>query len=135
MRTALAVARESITPLWALAGILRELTKARLTALVLITTLTGYFVAQTGFTDWLAGLHVLLGTGMVAAGGAVTYDSDYTINNFDRGELIGGHFHKAAPGVSGGIVEDILMDPGTTVTAFFDPAETGLAALSSSAFG
>lgn len=59
-----------MTPIWALVGILNELTKARLTALVLITTLTGFFVARTGSANWLAGLHVLLGTGLVAAGAA-----------------------------------------------------------------
>ncbi len=71
MKAALAAARETMTPVWVLMGILRELTKARLTALVLITTLTGFFVARTGSADWLAGLHVLLGTGLVAAGAAV----------------------------------------------------------------
>lgn len=59
-----------MTPLWVLMGILGELTKARLTALVLITTLTGFFVARTGSANWLAGLHVLLGTALVAAGAA-----------------------------------------------------------------
>jgi len=70
MKAALAAARETMTPIWALVGILNELTKARLTALVLITTLTGFFVARTGSANWLAGLHVLLGTGLVAAGAA-----------------------------------------------------------------
>ncbi|MGE3311081.1 MAG: heme o synthase [Limisphaerales bacterium] len=70
MKEALAAARESMTPLWALVGLVGELTKARLTALVLITTLTGYFVARTGGADWLGGLHVLLGTALVAAGAA-----------------------------------------------------------------
>jgi len=70
MKAALAAARETMTPIWALVGILNELTKARLTALVLITTLTGFFVARTGSANWLAGLHVLLGTGFVAAGAA-----------------------------------------------------------------
>ncbi|MBL9139647.1 MAG: protoheme IX farnesyltransferase [Verrucomicrobiales bacterium] len=70
MKAALAAARETINPLRWLASMIAELTKARLTALVLITTLTGYFVARTGSGDWLAGLHVLLGTGLVAAGAA-----------------------------------------------------------------
>lgn len=70
MKAALAAARETISPLRWLASMVAELIKARLTALVLITTLTGYFVARTGEGDWLAGLHVLLGTGLVAAGAA-----------------------------------------------------------------
>jgi protoheme IX farnesyltransferase len=70
MKAALALARESIIPLRGVLILLAELTKARLTALVLITTLTGYFVARTGSGDWLSGLHVLVGTGLVAAGAA-----------------------------------------------------------------
>lgn len=70
MKAALTAAIETISPLRGLMGIIVELTKARLTALVLITTLTGFFVARTGAADWLAGLHVLLGTGLVAAGAA-----------------------------------------------------------------
>lgn len=37
---------------------------------MLITTLTGFFVARQGGADWLGCLHVLLGTGLVAAGAA-----------------------------------------------------------------
>jgi protoheme IX farnesyltransferase len=70
MRAALIAAKETMAPLWVLAGIIRELTKARLTALVLITTLAGFFVARSGGADWLAGLHVLIGTALVAAGAA-----------------------------------------------------------------
>ncbi len=70
MKAAIALARESILPLRSVLTILGELTKARLTALVLITTLTGYFVARTGAGDWLAGVNVLLGTGLLAAGAA-----------------------------------------------------------------
>lgn len=70
MRTAIAAFRESAAPVRALAAVLAELIKARLTALVLITTLTGYFVGRIGSSDWLAGLHVLLGTALVAAGAA-----------------------------------------------------------------
>lgn len=70
MKAALALARESILPLRGVLALFSELIKARLTALVLITTLTGFFVARTGSSDWLACLHVLLGTGLVAAGAA-----------------------------------------------------------------
>lgn len=62
--------RESAAPLRALLAVLAELTKARLTALVLVTTLTGFFVGRTAGNDWLSGLHVLLGTALVAAGAA-----------------------------------------------------------------
>lgn len=70
MRAALAAMRESSSSLIGVLGILRELVKARLTALVLITTLTGYFVGRLVTSDWLGCLHVLVGTGLVAAGAA-----------------------------------------------------------------
>ncbi len=70
MRAALAAMRESSSSLIGVLGILRELVKARLTALVLITTLTGYFVGRVATSDWLGCLHVLVGTGLVAAGAA-----------------------------------------------------------------
>lgn len=70
MKAALTAAIETISPIRGLLAIIVELTKARLTALVLITTLTGFFVARTGASDWLACLHVLIGTGLVAAGAA-----------------------------------------------------------------
>lgn len=70
MKAAIAAMRESSSSLLATLGILRELVKARLVALVLITTLTGFFVARVGASDWLGCLHVLIGTALVAAGGA-----------------------------------------------------------------
>lgn len=43
-----------------------ELTKARLTVMVLLTTLAGFYVAGTGPVDWLRLLNTLLGTALVA---------------------------------------------------------------------
>ena len=45
---------------------LSELTKARLTVMVLLTTLTGYFLANRGALDWLKVLNTLAGTALVA---------------------------------------------------------------------
>jgi protoheme IX farnesyltransferase len=70
MKTAVATPRDTVQPARGLLGILAELTKARLTALVLITTITGFFVGSTETSHWLAGVPVLLGTGLVAAGAA-----------------------------------------------------------------
>ena len=61
---------EALTPRRAIHSMLAELVKARLTALVLVTTLAGYWVARPGIADWLMALHVLLGTGLVASGAA-----------------------------------------------------------------
>lgn len=49
-----------------LASDLSELTKARLTTMVLLTTLTGYCLTSRGVFDWARLGHTLLGTGLVA---------------------------------------------------------------------
>ncbi|MEJ0001175.1 MAG: heme o synthase [Verrucomicrobiota bacterium] len=49
-----------------LAGDLSELTKARLTVMVLLTTLAGYCLAYRGAFHWATLLHTLLGTALVA---------------------------------------------------------------------
>ena len=47
-----------------------ELTKARLTFLVLLTTLVGFYVGLRGAMDYPLMFHTLLGTGLVASGAA-----------------------------------------------------------------
>ncbi len=49
-----------------LASDLSELTKARLTVMVLLTTLAGFCLAHRGAFSWLTLLHTLLGTALVA---------------------------------------------------------------------
>ena len=49
-----------------LASDLSELTKARLTVMVLLTTLAGYCLASHGSFSWITLGHTLLGTGLVA---------------------------------------------------------------------
>src|SRR5262245_43986371 len=45
-----------------------ELTKPRIGALVLITTIVGYVAASTGAVDFMRLLHTVVGTAMAAAG-------------------------------------------------------------------
>src|SRR5436190_9740401 len=45
-----------------------DLFKARLTVLVLLTTLVGFYIGFRGSVDYLLMLHTLLGTALVAAG-------------------------------------------------------------------
>ncbi len=47
-----------------------ELIKARLTSLVLFTTLAGFYMGWSGAMDWARALNALLGTALVAAGSA-----------------------------------------------------------------
>ncbi|MBI3878421.1 MAG: protoheme IX farnesyltransferase [Verrucomicrobia bacterium] len=51
-------------------AVLAELFKARLTALVLLTTLVGFYIGQRGGMDWVLLLHTLFGTGLLACGAA-----------------------------------------------------------------
>jgi protoheme IX farnesyltransferase len=55
-----------VAPEASLAVAFSELTKARLTVMVLLTTLTGYFLASRGPFDWVRLIHTLLGTALVA---------------------------------------------------------------------
>lgn len=50
------------------AAVLSELFKARLTFLVLLTTLVGFYVGSFGPVDFLRMVHTILGTALVAAG-------------------------------------------------------------------
>ena len=47
-----------------------DLVKARLTFLVLLTTLAGFYLGVEGVTDWVLLAHALLGTALVACGAA-----------------------------------------------------------------
>src|SRR6266852_6304063 len=52
------------------AGVYADLFKARLTFLVLLTTLVGFYVGFRGPADYLLMAHTLIGTALVAAGAA-----------------------------------------------------------------
>ena len=52
------------------AAIYADLFKARLTLLVLLTTLVGFYLGFRGPVDYLLMLHTLLGTALVASGAA-----------------------------------------------------------------
>jgi heme o synthase len=51
-------------------AVIADLTKARLTLLVLLTTLVGFYLGFQGPMNYVLMFHVLLGTGLVAAGAA-----------------------------------------------------------------
>ncbi len=57
---------ESVAHEFSLGTDLSELTKARLTVMVLLTTLAGYCLAYQGSFDWIKLFHTLLGTALVA---------------------------------------------------------------------
>ena len=51
-------------------GVFLELIKARLTSLVLLTTLVGFYVGSPGVPDYALMFHALVATGLVASGAA-----------------------------------------------------------------
>jgi len=50
--------------------VVSDLIKARLTFLVLLTTLVGFYVGFSGGLNWLLLFHTMLGTALVASGAA-----------------------------------------------------------------
>ena len=52
------------------AAVLADLVKARLTALVLLTTFVGFYLGERGTVHYLLMFHTLLGTALVASGAA-----------------------------------------------------------------
>jgi hypothetical protein len=50
--------------------VLADLVKARLSFLVVLTTLTGFYVATRGAVDWTLLAHTILGTALLACGAA-----------------------------------------------------------------
>jgi heme o synthase len=62
-------------------GVFSELFKARLTSLVLLTTLVGFYLGQRGGMSWLLLLNTLLGTGLLACGAAAL--NQYLERDFD----------------------------------------------------
>jgi hypothetical protein len=51
-------------------AVFSDLIKARLTFLVLLTTLVGFYISFRGPLDWMLLLHTMLGTALVASGAA-----------------------------------------------------------------
>ena len=49
-------------------AVIAELVKARLTLLVLFTTVVGFYLGERGPLDWLLLCHALFGTALVASG-------------------------------------------------------------------
>jgi protoheme IX farnesyltransferase len=62
-------------------SVFADLVKARLTTLVLLTTLVGFYVGARGPIDYALMFHALLGTGLLAAGAAAL--NQYLEREFD----------------------------------------------------
>jgi heme O synthase-like polyprenyltransferase len=53
-----------------LAAVFADLVKARLTALVLLTTFVGFYLGERGTVNFLLMFHAMFGTALVASGAA-----------------------------------------------------------------
>jgi len=78
---------------YSLASDLSQLTKTRLTTLVLLTTLAGYGLASRGAFDWVRLFHTLLGTTLVAIcssilNQAIERDTDALMRRTERRPLV-----------------------------------------------
>lgn len=81
MKTVLETINPSIPAESARGGLWAELFKVRLTSLVLLTTLVGYYLGQRGGLNWLLLVNTLLGTGLLACGAAAL--NEYLERDFD----------------------------------------------------
>jgi heme o synthase len=86
-----------------------DLVKARLTFLVLLTTLAGFYAGSEGSTDWTLLVHTLLGTALVACGAAALNqwwerEHDAKMRRTETRPLPAGELTPATVLVAGGVL-------------------------------
>ncbi len=89
-------------------SVLADLVKARLTALVLLTTFVGFFLGEQGPVNFLLMFHVLFGTGLVASGAAalnqlLERDFDARMRRTAGRPLPSGRLQPATVAIFGGV--------------------------------
>src|SRR5438876_38451 len=94
--------------------VLGELIKARLTFLVLLTTLAGFYVGQIGPLDFVLLFHTLLGTALVASGAAalnqlLEREHDAKMSRTEDRPLPSGRLHPETVLIFGGTSAAIGM--------------------------
>ena len=108
-------------------AVLADLVKARLTALVLLTTFVGFYLGERGSVNYALMFHVLLGTGLVASGAAalnqwLERDYDAKMRRTASRPLPSGRMQPATVAIFGGacsvlglIYLAVLVNPLTSV--------------------
>src|SRR5215471_6523124 len=91
-----------------LAAVLADLVKARLTALVLLTTFVGFYLGERGSVNFLLMFHALFGTALVAAGAAalnqfLERDYDARMRRTASRPLPSGRLQPATAAIFGGL--------------------------------
>jgi protoheme IX farnesyltransferase len=109
------------------AAVLADLVKARLTALVLLTTFVGFYLGERGAVNYLLMFHALFGTALVAAGAAalnqlLERDYDAKMRRTASRPLPSGRMQPATVAIFGGACSVIglvylaaLVNPLTSV--------------------
>jgi protoheme IX farnesyltransferase len=109
------------------AAIFADLVKARLTALVLLTTFVGFYLGERGAVNYLLMFHALFGTALVAAGAAalnqfLERDYDAKMRRTATRPLPSGELQPATAAIFGGLCSIIgliylavLVNPLTSV--------------------
>jgi heme o synthase len=90
------------------AGVFADLVKARLTALVLLTTAVGFYAGWNGAMNWGLLLNALAGTGLVAAGASalnqwIERDYDAKMRRTQSRPLPSGRMQPATVAIFGGL--------------------------------
>ena len=110
-----------------LASVFADLVKARLTALVLLTTFVGFYLGETGSVNYLLMFHTLFGTALVASGAAalnqwLERDYDAKMRRTASRPLPSGRLQPATVAIFGGacsviglIYLAVLVNPLTSV--------------------
>ena len=110
-----------------LAAVLADLIKARLTALVLLTTFVGFYLGERGTVNYLLMFHALFGTALVASGAAalnqwLERDYDAKMRRTASRPLPSGRLQPATAAIFGGacsvmglIYLAVLVNPLTSV--------------------
>jgi len=109
------------------AAVVADLVKARLTALVLLTTFVGFYLGERGAVNFLLMFHALFGTALVAAGAAalnqwLERDYDAKMRRTASRPLPSGRMQPATVAIFGGacsvlglIYLAVLVNPLTSV--------------------
>ena len=110
-----------------LAAVFADLIKARLTALVLLTTFVGFYLGETGSVNYLLMFHALFGTALVAAGAAalnqwLERDYDAKMRRTASRPLPSGRLQPSTVAIFGGLCSilgliylAVLVNPLTSV--------------------
>jgi protoheme IX farnesyltransferase len=110
-----------------LAAVLADLVKARLTALVLLTTFVGFYLGERGTVHFLQMFHALFGTALVASGAAalnqfLEREHDAKMRRTATRPLPSGRLQPATAAIFGGVCSvagliylAVLVNPLTSV--------------------